>query len=60
MVYGTGGPQDLNKLYTPALLQEAFGDFNLLLHEEYDADLSEGERHKGMSAIIDLAAQTAK
>jgi hypothetical protein len=42
----------VHKLYTPVLLQEAFGDMNILLLEEYDAELSEGERHNGMSAII--------
>lgn len=57
LAYGTGGPQELSKLYTPALLKGAFDDMDILLLEEYDADLSEGERHKGMSAIIDLVAQ---
>jgi SAM-dependent methyltransferase len=60
LIYGTGGPQDLNKLYTPALLKEAFGDFDILTLKEYDADLSEGDRHKGTSAIVDLVAQKAK
>ena len=57
LAHGTGGPQDLNKLYTPALLKETFSDMDILLLEEYDADLSEGERHKGMSAVVDLVAQ---
>jgi SAM-dependent methyltransferase len=59
LAYGTGGPQEVNKLYTPALLNEAFGEMNFLQLEEYDADLNEGERHKGMSAVIDLVAQKA-
>jgi len=57
LAYGTGGPQDINKLYTPALLKETFSDMDILLLEEYDADFSEGERHKGMSAVVDLVAQ---
>ncbi len=57
LAYGTGGPQEIDKLYTPALLKQAFGDMDILLLEEYDADLGEGERHKGMSALIDLVAQ---
>lgn len=57
LAYGTGGPQDADKLYTPALLKRAFSDMDILLLEEYDADLSEGERHKGMSALIDLVAK---
>jgi cyclopropane fatty-acyl-phospholipid synthase-like methyltransferase len=59
LAFGTGGPQDVNKLYTPALLKEAFGDLDILALEEYEADLSEGERHKGMSAVVDLVAQKA-
>jgi SAM-dependent methyltransferase len=59
LAYGTGGPQDINKLYTPTLLKEAFSDFDILTLKEYDADLSEGNRHKGMSAVIDLVAQKA-
>ncbi len=57
LAYGTGGPQDIEKLYTPCLLKQAFSDMEILLLEEYDAELNEGERHKGMSAVIDLVAQ---
>lgn len=57
LAYGTGGPQEMDKLYTPALLKQAFADMDILLQEEYDAELNEGERHKGMSAVIDLVAQ---
>lgn len=47
----------MDKLYTPALLKQAFADMDILQLEEYDAELGEGERHKGMSAVIDLVAQ---
>jgi SAM-dependent methyltransferase len=52
--YKTGGPSDLARLYTRDLLQDAFGDFSSLDIREYDAELHEGDRHAGMSALIDL------
>ncbi len=55
--YKTGGPSDASQLYTRALLQEAFGDFSSLDIREYDADLEEGSRHAGRSALIDLVGR---
>lgn len=55
--YGTGGPSEVENLYTRALLEGEFADMEILSLSEYDADLSEGDRHKGMSALIDLVAQ---
>jgi SAM-dependent methyltransferase len=55
--YKTGGPSELNQLYTRALLQEAFGDFSSLDIQEYEAVLNEGSRHGGMSALIDLVGR---
>jgi SAM-dependent methyltransferase len=55
--YGTGGPGKAENLYTRALLEEAFGDMDILLLEEHDSVMSEGERHSGMSALIDMVAQ---
>ena len=52
--YGTGGPKRLDWLYTPALLEEAFSDFSSIEIEEYETELDEGARHKGMSALIDF------
>ena len=52
--YGTGGPKLLDWLYTLALLEGAFGDFASLEIDEYDVELEEGARHKGMSALIDF------
>lgn len=54
--YGTGGPKQLDQLYTEALLREAFPAFDILELREYEAELDEGSRHQGMSALIDLAA----
>jgi len=52
--YGTGGPKQLDWLYTRALLEDAFGDFSSIEIDEYETVLDEGARHKGMSALIDL------
>ena len=55
--YKTGGPGVPDQLYTRAVLQDAFADFASLEIEEYDAVLSEGDRHVGMSALVDLVGR---
>ena len=55
--YGTGGPKEVEQLYTRELLEKTFGDFASLDIREYDAVLNEGERHIGMSAVIDLVGR---
>ncbi len=55
--YGTGGPPRLSHLYTPELLREAFAALDILVLQDYEADLAEGEGHKGRSALIGLVAR---
>ncbi|MBX9775988.1 MAG: methyltransferase domain-containing protein [Xanthobacteraceae bacterium] len=55
--YGTGGPKETAQLYTRELLEKTFGDFASLDIREYDAVLNEGERHVGLSAVIDLVGR---
>lgn len=55
--YGTGGPGVPEQLYTRELLEEAFDDFAELEVETYDAELDEGSRHKGISALVDLVGR---
>jgi SAM-dependent methyltransferase len=55
--YKTGGPPQVSHLYTEALLREAFSDFKVLTLREYEAELKEGDRHSGKSALIGLVAQ---
>jgi hypothetical protein len=55
--YRTGGPSQVENLYTEALLREAFRYFEILELREYEAELEEGERHAGRSALIDLVAR---
>ncbi len=52
--YRTGGPPEIERLYTRALLQDAFGDFAELDIREHDSVINEGTAHVGMSALIDL------
>jgi SAM-dependent methyltransferase len=50
--YGTGGPKQLDHLYTRAMLEEAFRDFHDVRIVEEERELREGSSHAGMSAII--------
>lgn len=57
LAYGTGGPKRLENLYTRALLEEAFGDFDGVVITEHDSVVEEGQGHKGLSALIDLVGR---
>lgn len=54
--YGTGGPKQVEQLYTRDMLERAFGDFNALHISEEECELHEGPGHAGISAIIGLTA----
>lgn len=55
--FKTGGPPQVSHLYTEAMLREAFADFDVLTLREYEAELKEGEQHKGMSALIGMVGR---
>jgi 2-polyprenyl-3-methyl-5-hydroxy-6-metoxy-1,4-benzoquinol methylase len=55
--YGTGGPKQVDQLYTEELLRHSFGALEILELRAYEAELNEGTRHTGMSAVIDLVAR---
>lgn len=57
LAYGTGGPKNVEHLYTRSLLEAAFGDFDGLSIVEHDSEVDEGHGHKGMSALIDLVGR---
>lgn len=57
LAYGTGGPGAVENMYTEDLLRAAFADFELLRLEAYEAEIDEGEGHKGRSALIDMIAR---
>jgi len=54
--YGTGGPPNAANMYTPELLREWFGDWDIRHLHEHESFISEGTHHHGMSALIDLVA----
>jgi SAM-dependent methyltransferase len=55
--YKTGGPPQVELLYTRELLEKAFADCASVEIEEYDREVHEGSGHGGMSALIDLVAR---
>ena len=55
--YGTGGPKQIEHLYTRAMLEAAFQDFRDLAIVEEERELQEGCAHAGMSAVIGLTAR---
>lgn len=55
--HGTGGPPDIEKLYTRELLLRMFARWDVLHLEEHDAVIQEGSGHSGMSALVDLVAR---
>jgi SAM-dependent methyltransferase len=54
IAYGTGGPSEVENLYTEAMLREEFGSFGKLDIRAHDSIISEGSRHSGMAAVVDL------
>lgn len=57
LAHGTGGPSQLENLYTEALLREQFAGLEIISLESYDTELTEGAAHAGLSAVIDLVAR---
>lgn len=57
MQYTSGGPRQIDNLYTLQMLREAFAEWEILLLRDYEALLDEGPRHRGMAALVDLVAR---
>jgi SAM-dependent methyltransferase len=55
--YGTGGPKQIEHLYTEALLRNSFASLEILHLAEHEEMVEEGHGHRGMSALIDLVAR---
>ena len=55
--YKTGGPSEVENLYTRELLEKSFSDFSSVEIREYDTEIHEGPGHGGMSALIDLVGR---
>lgn len=58
--YNTGGPSKIENLYTAELLRSSFAGFEVLELREYEAELEEGSRHAGTSALIDFVARNGR
>lgn len=54
--FKTGGPGQLSHLYTADLVQKAFKDLRVVELIEYEAELNEGARHAGRSALLGMVA----
>ena len=54
---GTGGPSRVEHLYTEEMLRDYFAAMDILELKSYDAYISEGERHSGLSALIGMVAR---
>ena len=55
--YATGGPKQIENLYTRAMLEEAFHDFDDIHITEEDVEMHEGTAHAGLSAVINFTAR---
>jgi len=55
--FSSGGPRDPEHLYTPELLRQSLGGFDIVHLREHDAVLSEGTKHVGEAALIDLVGR---
>jgi SAM-dependent methyltransferase len=57
LAYGTGGPKDLDRLYTREGLERTFKEFASLDIREYDEMRVEGDGHTGMAALLDMVGR---
>ena len=55
--YGTGGPPELDHLYTEALIRELLQDMEIIELRCYDEPVDEGKGHSGMSALMGVVAR---
>jgi 2-polyprenyl-3-methyl-5-hydroxy-6-metoxy-1,4-benzoquinol methylase len=53
----TGGPKDLNLLYSIDELKNDFTDYNIKSIDELDTILNEGQLHQGKASVIRLIAK---
>lgn len=55
--YKTGGPPQVENLYTETMLRGTFAGMEILELREYEDELTEGARHCGRSALVGLVAR---
>lgn len=57
--FKTGGPSQIENLYTETMLRELCSDMEILHLHGHDSVIREGVGHSGLSALIDLVARAA-
>jgi SAM-dependent methyltransferase len=55
--YGTGGPKQLDHLYTREMLEAEFAGWKDVSIAEDELEMHEGPAHSGMSAVINFTAR---
>ncbi|WP_240453888.1 SAM-dependent methyltransferase [Chachezhania antarctica] len=55
--YGTGGPPQVENMYTVDMLAQAFPEMEILHAADYDHEVDEGPGHSGLSALVDFVAR---
>jgi hypothetical protein len=55
--YGTGGPKQIENLYTRAMLEREFLGLRELKIVEEEREIHEGSSHGGMSAVVNLTGR---
>lgn len=55
--YGTGGPKELDHLYTREMLEKEFAGWKNMTIAEEELEMHEGPAHSGMSAVINFTAR---
>jgi cyclopropane fatty-acyl-phospholipid synthase-like methyltransferase len=55
--FNTGGPGKLAHMYDEALMLGAFGELDILDLCTYEAEITEGTGHQGMSGLLGLTAR---
>lgn len=58
--YKMGGPDVLENLFAESRLRSAFSSLEIPELEEYEADLGEGKRHSGRSALVGMVARACQ
>lgn len=57
MQFNSGGPRNLEMLYSKSMLEEDFSTLNVEYIEELNVEINEGEYHKGKASVIRLIAK---
>lgn len=55
--YNSGGPSNLDLLYSKSILESDFKDLKIEYLEELEVEIQEGEFHKGKAAVVRMIAK---